>query len=102
MVCHQVFFGKDKKRINSIIKRMKTGNVNINDAMTSYAIPSLPYGGEGMSGLGKQHGVEGLRSYCRVKSIVENRFNFIDEPMWLGRPKFVESFLEKVVNFLFR
>ena len=95
-------FGKDKKRINSIIKRMKTGNVNINDAMTSYAIPSLPYGGEGMSGLGKQHGVEGLRSYCRVKSIVENRFNFIDEPMWLGRPKFVESFLEKVVNFLFR
>ena len=95
-------FGKDKKRINSIVKRMKTGNVNINDAMTSYAIPSLPYGGEGMSGLGKQHGVEGLRSYCRVKSIVENRFNFIDEPMWLGRPKFVESFLEKVVNFLIK
>ena len=95
-------FGKDKKRINSIIKRMKTGNVNINDVMTSYAIPSLPYGGEGISGLGKQHGIEGLRSYCRVKSIVENRFNFIDEPMWLGRPKFVESFLEKIVNFLFR
>ena len=95
-------FGRDKKRINSIIKRMKTGNVNINDAMTSYAIPSLPYGGEGISGLGKQHGIEGLRSYCRVKSVVENRFNFIDEPMWLGRPKFVELFLEKVVNFLFR
>ena len=32
----------------------------------------------------------------------ENRLYFIDEAMWLGRPKFVESFLEKVVNFLFR
>jgi len=95
-------FGKDKRRINRIIKRMKTGNVNINDAMTSYAIPTLPYGGEGFSGLGKQHGVEGLRSFCRVKSIVVNRFNFINEPVWLGRPKSIERILEKVVNILFR
>ena len=95
-------FGSNKIRINKIIKRMKTGNVNVNDAMTSYVIPTLPYGGEGISGLGKQHGVEGLRSFCRVKSVVVNRFNFIDEPMWLGRPKIVEAMLEKVVNFLFR
>ena len=81
---------------------MKTGNVNVNDAMTSYAIPTLPYGGEGFSGLGKQHGVEGLRSFCRVKSIVVNRFNFINEPVWLGRPKSIERILEKVVNILFR
>ena len=95
-------FGKDKRRINRIIKRMKTGNVNINDAMTSYIIPTLPYGGEGISGLGKQHGVEGLRSFCRVKSIVVNRFNFIDEPMWWGHPKIIEKSLEKIVNVLFR
>jgi len=95
-------FGKDKKRINRIIKRMKTGNVNINDVITSYGITTLPFGGEGISGLGKQHGVEGLRSFCRVKSIVENRFNFIDEPMWWGRPKIVERALEKIAAFLFR
>ena len=81
---------------------MRTGNVNVNDAMTSYIIPTLPYGGEGISGLGKQHGVEGLRSFCRVKSVVVNRFNFIPEPMWLGRPKFVEPMLRKLVNFLYR
>ena len=81
---------------------MKTGNVNINDVMTNYAIPTLPYGGEGISGLGKQHGIEGLRSYCRIKSIVVNRFNFIDEPTWWGRPKIIEKFLEKAVNLLFR
>ena len=95
-------FGKDKKRMNRIIKRMKTGNVNVNDAMTSYIIPTLPYGGEGFSGLGRQHGVEGLRSFCRVKSVVVNRFNFIPEPMWLGRPNFVEPMLRKLVSLLYR
>ena len=95
-------FGKNKVRINRIIKRIKTGNVNINDAMTSYVIPTLPYGGEGISGLGKQHGVEGLRSFCRAKSIVVNRFNFIDEPMWWGRPKIIEKSLEKIVSLLFK
>ena len=70
--------------------------------MTSYIIPSLPYGGEGKSGLGKQHGVEGLRSYCRVKSVLENRFNFIDEPMWWNRPKIIEKLLRKIVNIIFR
>ncbi len=95
-------FGKDKKRINRIIRRMKTGNVNVNDVMTSYAIPSLPFGGEGISGIGKQHGVEGLRSFCRVKSVVVNRFNFINEPMWWGSPKFVEKMLQKAVRLLFK
>ena len=95
-------FSNDKKRIDRIVKRMKTGNVNINDVMTSYVIPTLPYGGEGISGLGKQHGIEGLRSLCRVKSVAVNRFNFLDEPMWWGRPKIVEKVLEKAVNFLFR
>ena len=95
-------FVKDKKRMNRIIKRMKTGNVNVNDAMTSYIIPTLPYGGEGLSGLGRQHGIEGLRSFCRVKSVVVNRFNFINEPMWWGRPKIVEKILKKATNFLYK
>ena len=95
-------FGSNKKRINQIIKRIKTGNVNVNDVMTSYAIPTLPYGGEGISGLGKQHGIEGLRSLSRVKSVVVNRFNFINEPMWWGRPKIVEKILKKATNFLYK
>ena len=95
-------FGKDYKRINRLIKKLKIGNVNVNDAMTTYIIPTLPYGGEGMSGLGKQHGKEGLRALCRIKSIVVNRFNFIDEPSWWNRPKIIETILEKIVNVLYR
>jgi len=94
-------FGKNKNRISFIVKNIKSGNVSINDVMSHYGIASLPFGGEGLSGVGKIHGKEGLRSLCRTKSIVVNRFNFIGEPWWFGRQKFVEKILEKVVNYLY-
>ena len=95
-------FSKNKKRSSRIIKRIKTGNVSINDVLTHYGIASLPFGGEGISGLGKMHGPEGLRSLSRTKSIVENRFNFITEPWWFGRSKTIEKILKKAVNLLYR
>jgi acyl-CoA reductase-like NAD-dependent aldehyde dehydrogenase len=94
-------FGKNKKRINFIARNIKAGSVSINDVMSHYGIASLPFGGEGLSGVGRIHGKEGLRSLCRTKSIVVNRFNFISEPWWFNRPKIVEKVLEKVVNYLY-
>ena len=95
-------FGKDKKRINEILNELKIGNISINDVFTHYGIASLPFGGEGLSGLGRMHGKEGLRSLCRVTSVVENRFNFISEPWWFSRPKFIEKVLKKVLVLLYR
>jgi len=95
-------FTKNKKRASSIIKKMKTGNVSINDVLTHYGIASLPFGGEGLSGLGRMHGSEGLRSLSRIKSIVVNRFDFANEPWWFGRHKIVEKILKKAVNLLYR
>ena len=95
-------FGRDKKRIKKIISQLKIGNVSVNDVMTHYGIASLPFGGEGQSGLGRLHGREGLRSLSRTKSIVENRFSFIKDPWWFSRPKFVENILKKAVKLLYR
>ena len=95
-------FGKNKKRITQIVSSIKTGNVSINDVLTHYGIASLPFGGEGFSGIGKSHGQEGLKAFCRTKSIVANRFNFINEPWWFGRSKFVEDVLKKAVYLLYR
>ena len=94
-------FGKDKKRINQIIKQIKTGNMSINDVFSHYGIASLPFG-EGISGIGRLHGKEGLRSFCRVKSIVESKYKFIDDPWWLNRTTTIESLLKKVISFLYR
>ena len=95
-------FGKNKYRIDNIVKNIKTGNVSVNDVLTHYGIASIPFGGEGLSGVGRMHGKEGLRSLCRIKSVVENRFNFIKEMWWFGRSKKIEKLLEKAIKLLYR
>ena len=95
-------FGQNKKNIENIVSRIKTGNVSVNDVLTHYGIPSLPFGGEGFSGLGRTHGPEGLIALCRIKSVVINRFNFINEPWWYGRSEFVEGLLKKVTKLIYR
>ena len=95
-------FGKNKKRMNEIIKNLKTGTVSINDVMTHYGISSIPFGGEGVSGIGRLHGKEGLRAFSRTKSIVVNRFNFMNEIWWFGRSEKINTLLNKVMNLLFR
>jgi len=95
-------FGKDKKRINKIIKKIKTGTMSINDVFSHYGIASLPFGGEGISGVGRLHGKEGLYSFCRVKSIVESKYRFIDDPWWFNRTKKIEAILKKAISFLYR
>ena len=95
-------FGRNKSRINQILKQLKIGNVSINDVFTHYGIASLPFGGEGLSGFGRSHGKEGLRSFCRIKSVVENKFSFLNEPWWYSRSKFVDGFLKKIINFLYK
>ena len=88
--------------MKSIADRLKVGSICFNDVLTHYGIASLPFGGAGFSGIGKIHGIEGLRSFCRVKSIVVNRFDFINEPTWWGRPKIVEKVLNRFAKLLFR
>ena len=95
-------FGKDKKRIKNILKKLKIGNVSINDVFTHYGIASLPFGGEGLSGVGRLHGKEGLRSLSRIKSVVENKYNFINDPWWYGRPLWVERLLNLFLKYYYR
>ena len=90
------------KSYDKIIKQLKIGNISINDVMTHYGIASLPFGGEGLSGLGRLHGKEGLRSLSRIKSIVENRYSFLKDPWWFSRSKFIEKMLKKAINVLYR
>ena len=95
-------FGHNKKRIKGILSKLKIGNVSINDVFTHYGIASLPFGGEGFSGMGRMHGKEGLRALSRIKSVVENKFNKIADPWWYSRPKFIEKFLKKAIRLLYK
>ena len=95
-------FGKNKDRIKYIVQNIKSGSMSINDVFSHYGIASLPFGGEGLSGIGRIHGKEGLHSFCRTKSIVESKFRFIDDPWWFNRTKKIEKLLKTAISVLYR
>ena len=95
-------FGKNKKRIKQIVEKIRTGTMSVNDVFSHYGIATLPFGGEGISGIGRLHGKEGLRSFCRVKSVVESKFKFIDDPWWFNRTKKIENLLKNAISFFYK
>ena len=92
-------FGKNTERIKFISKRIRVGSICINDVLTHYGIADLPFGGLGLSGIGKVHGKEGLRAFSTQKSYLDNRFLFRSE---LNKLTFVlksKNFNVKIFDF---
>ena len=92
-------FGHDKKRIKKIASKIKAGNITINDVLTHYGISDLPFGGIGLSGLGKVHGKEGLRAFSIQKSYLSNRILFNKEIWWFKHRDLFSKFLRKWIKW---
>lgn len=58
---------RDLSRAHRVTKRMRAGTVWINTALTSDL--SLPFGGYGQSGWGRERGYEGLEPYLETKAV---------------------------------
>jgi len=67
-------FTKDAKRAGRMARRLRTGMTVVNDYGIAYMIQSLPFGGVGVSGIGRINGREGLRACTNVKAVVTDRF----------------------------
>jgi aldehyde dehydrogenase (NAD+) len=61
-------FTSDARRAHRVAARLDAGLIWLNTYRQLH--PSLPYGGFKMSGLGRENGLEALRAYTEVKSIV--------------------------------
>lgn len=94
-------FTKDPQEGRWIAERMKTGSVNINDCLLTYAVPSLPFGGVKESGLGYYHGKLGIRAFTDVKSITETYLPVKKELYWYPMLKDTDKILEKMYRVLF-
>ena len=66
-------FTKDRKRAERMAARIRAGMTVINDYGIAYMIQALPFGGVGISGLGRINGREGLRACCNTKAVVTDR-----------------------------
>jgi succinate-semialdehyde dehydrogenase/glutarate-semialdehyde dehydrogenase len=63
----------DPRTARLLQERLQAGVVTINDCITSFAEPSAPWGGFKQSGLGRTHGLVGLREMAQLKYVSRDR-----------------------------
>jgi len=70
-------FSNNKKLSNYVLNNFSFGGACVNDTMTHYANPNLPFGGVGQSGIGNYHGKFSFDTFSHYKSIFKKSM-FID------------------------
>ena len=53
-----------------VAHQLYVGSVNINDTMSHFAIPRLPFGGVKESGIGRTHGKKDLLQFTQTRAFV--------------------------------
>jgi aldehyde dehydrogenase (NAD+) len=68
-------FGKNRERIETIVRRTSAGGMCINHNLLHYGHENLPFGGVNNSGIGKSHGVFSFEAFSNQKPVLTNRFS---------------------------
>ncbi|MGQ0604032.1 MAG: aldehyde dehydrogenase family protein [Anaerolineales bacterium] len=63
-------WSNDIERAERVAHEVRAGSIVINDALVSFGVPTLPFGGVGESGSGRAHGREGLRQFAKTHAYV--------------------------------
>jgi len=64
-------FSKDKSAANKVLRRTSSGSACVNTAIIHLAVPDLPFGGVGESGMGAYHGRRGFDTFSHLKSVLD-------------------------------
>lgn len=63
-------FGEDGASIDRVLAETSSGGAAVNTCALQGALPSLGFGGSGMSGMGRHHGIEGFREFSNPRGVV--------------------------------
>jgi aldehyde dehydrogenase (NAD+) len=89
-------YGKDRKRIDRVLREVSFGGGCVNDSIMHLANNRLPFGGVGHSGMGSYHGKAGFDTFTHYKSILDKPFWF--EPSIKYAP--YTNFKKRLVKWL--
>lgn len=67
-------FSKDSQQTQSWISEISSGSQCINDVIMFNAVPDLPFGGVGPSGIGQYSGKAGFDNFSHLKSVLYRPF----------------------------
>ena len=87
---------KDRKRGEAMAERIEAGTVMVNDAIAGFAICEAPHGGFKDSGMGRTHGLMGMRELVRSRYIDVDRV-MMKKPWWYG---YKGAFREQIHGFV--
>jgi acyl-CoA reductase-like NAD-dependent aldehyde dehydrogenase len=95
-------FTRDKHAAARMVDQLDTGTVCVNDALVNYIIPDTPMGGVKESGIGRRHGAEGIRKYCRQKTVVVDRLGLKSELPWFPASRKKTEQVRRLITLLWR
>ncbi|MFO8058643.1 MAG: aldehyde dehydrogenase family protein [bacterium] len=94
-------YSSDMEEARAIAGKIKTGSINVNDCLITYAVPDLPFGGAKNSGVGRYHGRLGLQNFCEIKSITEYKGGLEKEPFYYPMAPDLEGLLKNGMQAMF-
>ncbi|PZO18282.1 MAG: aldehyde dehydrogenase family protein [Leptolyngbya foveolarum] len=89
-------FSTNRKEQKVVQTQTSSGGLCFNETITQYAIPGLPFGGVGTSGMGKAHGKAGFETFSHRKTVM-GKSNWLDLPLRYPPYKNKLGFLEKLL-----
>lgn len=89
-------FTKNRFFSNNLLQNISFGGACVNDTMTQYANPNLPFGGVGHSGIGGYHGKHSFKTFSHYKSIFKKSMTidftrFVRYAPWKGKFNFIKK-----------
>ena len=89
----------NEPRARRVADQLSSGSCSVNDVIRNIANPHAPFGGNRLSGYGRYHGPEGLRSFSRVKTIMLARDRRTREINWFPFDSRTRHQLAGVIRF---
>jgi aldehyde dehydrogenase (NAD+) len=90
------FFSRSKVLQDRVLKETASGGGCINDTVVHFAVPGLPFGGIGNSGMGSYHGKATFDTFTHERSIIRNGFMvdvFLRYPPYRNHLKWLRKLL---------
>ncbi|HCY6240286.1 TPA: aldehyde dehydrogenase [Staphylococcus aureus] len=90
-------FSEDENATQRVINELSFGGGAINDTLMHLAIPKLPFGGVGASGMGRYHGKYSFDTFTHEKSYIFKSTRLesgVHLPPYKGKFKYIKAFFK--------
>lgn len=91
-------FTSDKRRARMMSRKIRAGNICINDVLSNYLCVELPFGGMGISGIGRMQGEEGIKAFAQIQSVCEDRFGMKKELWWFPSSSRIKRLFKSLIK----